>query len=289
MLKKTGAGKVARSSAVPVGGLRAALYNFDIDGAELKPEHLRFLADQALPILQRSSSRCWLQGSASHAGSESHNLELSRWRVDAVVVYLVNKGADRSRLTPSHVGESMANLTVLEADGDRAVSLLCAPLMAPPVRRDPPPESEGPKLSTQFKIRELGGLSAGFGPVGLDNIYFQIWDVKHHLTTFYVYDAAGFGKGMKAGPPLSATLEGPWNDFVTTGSLSTNEFGGAARFTTAGTMWWTRNFVNFMGLPRTIKTNPNPLKIDTGFTVGAGGSTSVGVMVLGPTFPFKGP
>lgn len=274
---------------MPVGGVRASLYNFDVDGADLKPEHTAFLNARVLPVIKAKAAKCWLQGSASKSGSDAHNMQLSKKRVDNVVAYLVGHGADASRMNSSHVGESMANMKVNEAEGDRAVSLLCAPLLAPPVRPDPPPEPERPKTTTHFKIRELGGLGAGFGPVAVDQIYFQIWDPKHHLTTFYQYDAGGIGKGVKGGPPLSVTLEGPWNDFVTTGALRTDEFGGAARFTTAGTMWWTTNTVNFMGLPRGIATNPNPLDISTGFTVGAGASSTVGTMIKGPTYPFTGP
>jgi len=289
MLKSTGKGKISESSAVPVGGVRASLYNYDIDGADPKPEHLAFLSARVLPILTSGSARCWLQGGASHTGGESYNLMLSKARVDKVAAYLASRGASRSRLLLSHVGESMASMTVAEADGDRAVSLLCAPLMAPPVRRDSTPPVNIPKTTSQFRIRELGGLSGGIGPALAETIYFQIWDPKNQITTFYQYTAAGIGKGVKGGPPISATLQGPWNDFITTAPMGTDEFAGAARFTTAGAMWWTWNSVNFMGLPRGIKTDPNPLEINTGFTVGAGASSSAGKMVRGPTYPFSGP
>ncbi len=291
MLKSTGSGKLSESLAVPAGGVRALLYNYnyDIDGSEPKPEHLAFLSTRVLPIVMGKSARCWLQGSTSHTGSESYNLALSKARVNKVAAYLVSRGASSSRLSLSHVGESMASMTIAEADGERAVTLLCAPLLAAPARRDPAPPTDVPKTTSQFTIRELGGLSGGIGLLVADAIYFQIWDRKNQLTTFYQHTAAGVGKGFKAGPPISATLQGPWNYFVTTGLMGTNEFGGAARFTTAGTMWWTFNSVNFMGLPRGIKTDPNPLDISTGFTVGAGAASSIGKMVLGPTYPFSGP
>jgi hypothetical protein len=179
-------------------------------------------------------------------------------------------------------------MSVKEADGDRAVTLLAAPLVKPKLPPTPPPKPER-KLASRFRIRELGGLSGGAGPIAVELIYFQIWDFTNQVTTFYQYTSTGVGKGVKGGPPLSVTLEGPWNDFVTTGLLGTDEFDGAARFTTAGAMWWTKNIVNFMGLPRSIKTDPNPLEISTGFTVGLGASTSVGAMIEGPTYPFKGP
>jgi hypothetical protein len=267
--------------------VRASLYNFDIDGSDPKAEHLVFLGKKVLPILLGRSARCWLQGSTSHSGSDAHNLKLSKERVDKVVAYFVSRGVDVRRLTASHVGESMASLKVNEAAGDRAVSLLCAPLITPPVRPDPVPEK--PKVSTKFRIRELGGISGGVAFVGFDQLFFQIWDTTNNVTTFYSYEAGGVGKGVKGGPPLSVTLQGPWNDFTVTHAMGVDEFGGAARFSTAGTMWWTFNYVNFMGLPRRTKTDPNPLEISTGFTVGVGASSSVGVMVRGPTYPFSGP
>ena len=88
---------------------------------------------------------------------------------------------------------------------------------------------------------------------------------------------------------MSATLSGPFNDFQTTKALAVTDFGGAARFTTAGTGPYTINFLNIMGLPPGTATIPNPLKLDTGFTVGFGASTSVGRLIPGFTGPFTGP
>ncbi len=42
-------------------------------------------------------------------------------------------------------------------------------------------------------------------------------------------------------------------------------------------------------MPRATRTLPNPLSLSTGFTVGAGGSTTVGKMILQLTGPFTGP
>ncbi|HET9954417.1 MAG TPA: OmpA family protein [Polyangiaceae bacterium] len=288
MLKKTGAGKILESTAVPIGGVRASLYNYDIDGSEPKPEHVAFLNARVLPVLTGKDARCWLQGSASKTGTDAHNMQLSQKRVEGVRNFLVSRGVSPTRIVSSFVGESLASLKVAEAEGDRAVALLCAPLLSPPPP-PPPPAPAGPKRATRFRIRELGGISGGAGIITFDSLYFQIWDFTNNVTTFYNYRAGGFGKGAKGGPPLSATLEGPWNDFSTTGPLATDEFGGAARFTTAGGAKWSINFVNFMSLPRGLKTNPNPLEISTGFTVGVGVSTSVGEMSLGPTYPFTGP
>jgi hypothetical protein len=55
------------------------------------------------------------------------------------------------------------------------------------------------------------------------------------------------------------------------------------------------NYINFMNLPPGTQTIPNPLRLNTGFTIGIGGGTSVGNMkleLLGTSdglLPFKGP
>jgi hypothetical protein len=55
------------------------------------------------------------------------------------------------------------------------------------------------------------------------------------------------------------------------------------------------NYINFMNLPPGTQTIPNPLRLNTGFTIGIGGGTSVGSMkleLLGTSdglLPFKGP
>lgn len=88
---------------------------------------------------------------------------------------------------------------------------------------------------------------------------------------------------------LSATLKGPFNDFATSSAISTTDFTGAARFTPSGVGPLSVNFLNFVGLPAGVKTIPNPLEIETGFTVGLGMSSTVGRMNRGFTGPFSGP
>ena len=48
---------------------------------------------------------------------------------------------------------------------------------------------------------------------------------------------------------VSATMAGPWNDFVVSKALAVNQFIGAIRFTTGGGGNWTKNYINFMDLP----------------------------------------
>lgn len=286
MLKLTGPGRVVRASGAPTGGLRAVLANFDVDGDTLKPEHKAFLDGQVVPILRQGDSLCILRGEASHTGSDAHNLELSKRRAESVQLFLTSRGATPARVRVQFVGESLAGSFPGENADARAVSVLVVRTV--PVPPPNPTPTPAPVVkTTQFKVRLLGGLSRGFGPLQFETLFFQVWAPSLSLTTFYEYAAGGLGKGR--GLALSATLKGPFNDFATSAPISTTDFGGAARFSTTGFGPFSVNFLNFAGLPPGVKTIPNPLKIQTGFTVGLGMSSSVGKMNRGFTGPFTGP
>ncbi|HET7539351.1 MAG TPA: OmpA family protein [Polyangiaceae bacterium] len=282
----TGPGKISTDPRVPSGGVRAVLSNYDIDVDTPKREHIAFLDANVVPILLGKNARIFLQGSASSTGTAAHNLDLSRRRAEKVSAHLQSRGVQVSRIQLDAVGESLASLKTPENAQDRAVSLLAAPLFAPP---PPVPVSRprpAPVTTTHFEVRMLGGLSGGLGPVAVDQLFFEIIDRPHALTSIYVYSGFAGGRGAL---PISVTLRGPFNKFDTTGAMRTDEFSGPARFTTGGVASFSVNFLNLMGLPRGIATTPNPLSISTGFTVGIGGSTSVGKMILQFTGPFTGP
>jgi hypothetical protein len=286
-LVRTGPGRVSTFPQVPAGGVRATLHNFDIDGPDPKPEHITFLRLSVIPILAGKNSRIWLQGSASRSGTAVHNLALSRQRADAVVAILVANGVLSAQIHSDAVGATMATPHVTEAETDRAVGLLAAPLTVPPP--PPPPRPTQPRTATTFRIKLHAALSTSVpGAVG-EFLIFQIWDYVNGLTSFYKYLSVGIGRSV--GPSLSATLAGPWNNFHTTAPLQVNQFGGAARFTTAGLAWWTSNHLNMMGLPAGVATAPRSLSINTGFTIGLSASTTVGdLKIVDPTpWPFSGP
>jgi hypothetical protein len=82
---------------------------------------------------------------------------------------------------------------------------------------------------------------------------------------------------------------------MVTKAIGANQFSGPARFTTAGGASVSKNYINFMGLPLGAQTLPNPLPVNTGFTLGIGAGTSVGKMELVKAgepdglLPFRGP
>jgi hypothetical protein len=205
----TGIGHVTKSTHAPRGGIRAVLSNFDIDGYLLKPRHLGFMDTEVVPILLGNKARIWIQGMASHSGSDTHNMELSRKRANTVVTYLRSRWVHDSQMQVEAVGESMATAGITESPNDRAVALLAAPLFqissSSHLVRAPIPSN------TSFKIRLHAALSGGVILAG-DYLIFEIWDFTNRLTCFYHYGGGGGGVSARW---LGATLVGPWNEFTT--------------------------------------------------------------------------
>jgi len=278
----TGAGRVSVHRNAPLGGIRAAMSNYDIDVDTLKQEHIYFLDTRIVPLVSGKRARIWLQGSASSTGTDAHNMALSRRRAENVARYLEGRGVQGRQIQIDAVGEGLATLTPAENSDDRAVAILAAPLFDPPPPPAPRPPQRTPTAKS-FRLRLVGGIGAGARIIAVDRLYFEIWDPEHKISSIYEYTGGGIGQSVKS---VSATMKGPWNDFKTTGPLAVNEFHGAARFTTAGAGSYTLNYLNMMQMPRGTATMPNPLSISTGFTVGIGASTTVGGMALMSTGPF---
>lgn len=133
--------------------------------------------------------------------------------------------------------------------------------------------------NTKFKIKMHMNLNISLGYAAEYSI-FQILDEKSGLCSFYSYWAQGAAGGVIPGQWLSATKAGPWNDFSVTREMGANQFDGPARFSTAGAGNNTVNVINFMSLPSGATTIPNPLNISTGFTIGIGAGTTLGLMQL---------
>ncbi len=85
MPRPTGPGRSERLPGPPRPGL--LIYNFDIDGDQLKPEHQEFLRQEVVPVLRRGGSVS-IAGLASRSGTVSHNQALSRRRAENTLVFL---------------------------------------------------------------------------------------------------------------------------------------------------------------------------------------------------------
>lgn len=79
----TGPGKTETRTAPP----SLLLFNFDIDGDGLKPEHIQFLRSEALPTL-RAGGAARVIGLTDRSGSTGHNQALSERRVARTIEFL---------------------------------------------------------------------------------------------------------------------------------------------------------------------------------------------------------
>ena len=252
MLHRTGSGKISLDSRYAGPGMiKALLYNFDIDGDTVKPEHITFLQSKVIPLLQGDRGHIWMQGSTSKSGVNTHNMELSKRRVNNIASVLRAQGISDRQMQLDAVGEEQAQAHAMEDESDRAVALVVIPVARdspPPPKKIPPP----PPVNSEFKIRMLAGLAGSAGPFQVENNFFQIADTKNRVTAFYTYTSEGVGRGLIKGLILSATMKGPWNNFQTTLAIRVSQFEGPARFTTAGAGPWTSNHLNMMGLPKGV-------------------------------------
>ncbi len=112
MSKLTGPGKV---QDLPRGGpgrvrRKGLLFNYDIEGEKLKPEHERWLEANVMPLLGSPLMSVRIRGLASRSGSAAYNQGLSDRRVKGVRDFLVRKGAKLSQVTGVGVGEDDASL-----------------------------------------------------------------------------------------------------------------------------------------------------------------------------------
>jgi hypothetical protein len=140
-------------------------------------------------------------------------------------------------------------------------------------------------VSTNFRIRFIGGLNAGAGVAG-DVLFFRIWDIKNNLGLKYSYGGAGAGFGIPK-VPVTPTVVGPFTDFTTIRPVPVGIFAGPAHWTSFGGGPSTRNILQIFfiaGLPSGVQ-----MFVETGFTLGAGASSSFGFLVpIGEVARFSG-
>jgi len=79
---------------------------FEVDAHALRPEALPALEELVAFVAEHPQATLEIVGHTDSAGSEPYNLALSIRRAEAVVAYLVERGADPARLTAVGMGES---------------------------------------------------------------------------------------------------------------------------------------------------------------------------------------
>ena len=166
MSKSTGPGRTEHRTS-PKSLL---LYNFDINGDQLKAEHETFLRKEVVPVLQRGGSVS-LVGLASRSGSHSHNLALSERRAHNTLAFL--RKAVPSGFAARQVagfGESKAEQEGYrdgsEDERFRSVVVFTSLSPTPPVppkknvvTPEKPKKSFGPKDRTLVVLLENGGIT----------------------------------------------------------------------------------------------------------------------------------
>jgi outer membrane protein OmpA-like peptidoglycan-associated protein len=79
---------------------------FEVNAATLKPGAMRHLYQLAEFLKQNPARNVLIEGHTDSTGSESHNLELSQRRAEAVADFLTNNGVSPARVTTRGYGEA---------------------------------------------------------------------------------------------------------------------------------------------------------------------------------------
>ena len=307
--KPTGEGKVREVvvSRNPIFA-RIDLYNYNIDGNNLKPRHQEYLRQKIVPLLHKAPIHAKLVGRTSRSGDSAYNQQLSVERVLRVKQFLMSTGLPESKVPGSQMqatGESRSTSDSNEAEAERSVTLTLAygvknrpiipnqvvpemVIVIPAPGKKPTPGSvpvahwrseaakgSGRKTSRQFKIMHLGsvGVSPGAGHL------FRIVDKTNNMETMIVM--AGGNVGVDLAP---VTGKGKWVDFSTSDPHDLTEFGStSARFTESpGALWFsaTDNFLTFGN-----EISSPQIRVKSGVTIGVTG----GSVTTGPTTTFQAP
>jgi len=159
--------------------------------------------------------------------------------------------------------------------------------------------------SFHFKVRCGGVISLGDG-LGGDGVELEVWDTENNLLQEYVYVGVGFAVSVSGigstikklgervlkvlggiGKIPTITTPGPFNDFMTTKNVAVGIFAGPAHWTSIGGAAWSINILQVYGVGKDL--SGVYMKVQTGFTLGAGMGSTFGFMVpLGNAQPFTG-
>jgi hypothetical protein len=249
--------------------LQALLYDFDIDGAELKLSHRQFLQENVVLPLLKDPYKKWqlkLRGWASRSGSAAYNVILSSKRVEAVMRFIRNGYHGDIIFDHEGLGEVPPTLAGRQDGSEdlfyRAVWLSFCGLdqTLPPVPRHLPKPPPPPIGSTKyFGIQIITGRSLTYtapiplrtvpramdqlyqAGVSIDDFFVEITDQETGKS--YLYHFTGLGKTL--GPSGSYKGFGGTVTFQShTGSrleaprwLTGDKFEGSAKLEIYGISW----------------------------------------------------
>lgn len=282
MFKKTGPGKGATNPNPAYFDF--LLYNFDVEGTNLKPEHPKYLDDYIVPKILAGWTFV-IQGTASRTGSNRFDYLLSQLRANAVTHYLEEKlQRSLTRASVEAIGKDSPIGKLQEDDLDRGVRLYGwnQPVPPPPPKPRPQwkpapmpeigppitPATSGPTI--EFFIKMTAGISVGPKIVQGEYQRFLIWDKIHGKAAYF--DRKAIGVGIPSPLPGGFTREGEFNRIVLhrpMPAMRLEEFDGAASFLSGrgtGDTGTTRFTIKPFGVGDSREIVIDPFR--TGFTFG---------------------
>jgi hypothetical protein len=267
------------------------LYNYNIDGNQLKPEHRQVLLDHVIPTLRKVPSHVKIFGFASKSGIGERNQALSASRALHVKKYLLSFGLSEAEVPGQEMrafGSTFGNPGVPEDEFYRAVHVV---VMAGRKSRPLPPDvvfeddvitpdeqvslpedsiQAKPPGSHKWSIKYLDGRTVGAGfSVGAAGAGAQVTHHRfvlynHETNEYHVATFDGYGGNVGLGTPWlasgSVTLPGDqWQPFTTSRRLEYSDFKGEAVWSDGPP--GTSPYVTF------LKANVR-LYVPAGFTIG---------------------
>src|SRR5437660_7410467 len=151
----------------------AYLYDFDIDGDKLKPDHKKWIDENVVDTLKKSAMEEWnlfIEGTASYTGDKTYNEGLSGRRAVEVYKYLLSKVSGKHLYHQvsafGYRNASMAgNKFAVEDERDRTVTVLVQEKTKPPPPPIPHPKLVIPVLVPKIPMPKVSGF--GYGPWGI--------------------------------------------------------------------------------------------------------------------------
>ncbi len=199
--KETGPGRF-EAELTPVGSSVVCsflVFNYNIDGNVLKPEHKEDLDKHVVPLLLNHRLHAKLTGMASRSGDREYNRNLSLGRVLRVKEYLKSRGIPESKLPGPDIvaaGEDLSTSLSDEDERDRAVRVTIALGIKPlPI---------WPTIVIPIVITPEGPKPIDLPPVVIEG------DASQHWTTRQIFGTntnvgvglgvPGVGAGVGVGP-----------------------------------------------------------------------------------------
>ena len=296
------------------------LYNYNIDGNQLKPEHKLAIHKYILPTLIRGKTHVVIFGTASSSGEREYNQKLSESRVLVAKQYLQQYGFNEAQIPGNQMrayGEDLNRVGGTENEKHRSIVIQlrhglkrgqipvqCEPLVITPEPPKPAPTPPTPKPavptpradpleSNDWSMRYMGGKALGVGYESLGGQMtsheFLLRNNRTGQYSFCEFTGNGAVGSVPSPIPVSGSITTEsfeWKHFKTPSKVKHSDFSGSARWF-EGFHWY------FGGFDHKVHFNKigKQVAIETGATVGVttpGSSTNHGIIKCSSPFTYHG-